>query len=66
MSSISAISAVSTPAVVVAPKTGTGPKAAATPASSTTSAATLELSQQAKALAQGDKDWKPGQRVDWS
>ncbi len=66
MSSISAISAVSTPAVVVAPKTGTGPKAAATPASSTISAATLELSQQAKALAQGDKDWKPGQRVDWS
>jgi hypothetical protein len=68
------------PVQVVAAATNTGPanapKAPPAPGASTPAtadpAATLQLRAQAlsklqaQAKVQGDKDWKPGQKVDWS
>ena len=52
------------PSPAPAPSTPAAPKVAAPAAAPATPAATLQLSQRAQALLRGDKDWKPGQRID--
>jgi hypothetical protein len=56
------LAAIATPKPVAAAT----PTAAARPAKpvAATPAATVDLSQQALAMIKGDKDWKPGQKID--
>jgi phage protein D len=80
MTSVSPISQHAAPVAASSNTTSAAPAAKAAPAASAPApaaanaapAATLQLSQQAlsklqaQAKAQGDTDWRPGQKVDWA